>query len=93
MVLHGGARCVDALRAFNVLHPSITIHTFKALAGIMDPNLYTVIIDYMESAKATVPGLTKVVSTQQRQQWYNWQVMHPGLSESQVHPSRRMHSH
>ena len=83
---------MDSLKAFNLRNPTIAIHSFKALAGILDPAMYDPIIDYLECSKASVPGLNKAVAVQQREQWYGWHIMHPGWGDETIHSSRSMPS-
>jgi hypothetical protein len=90
MVLSIGSRAVDALKVFNIKNPTITVHTFKQLSAILDYHYYEPVVTFLESSKATVRGLAKVISTQQRDMWYKFHILHPEHTDNVIHPSRSM---
>ena len=70
----------------------ITGTTFRVMEGIADPEDYDNVLTDMDPGlgKPTVPRLRQVVQNVLQRRWWTWCLLHPGLTNSHIHATRRV---
>ena len=83
-----GIKMLEAMQKVD----KITPFTFRAFESVVVPEDFETIYGKMDPELARPSGsrLRTVIADVLRNRYYRWIIMHPGLTNSHVHPSRRM---
>ena len=83
-----GIKMLEAMQKVD----KITPFTFRAFESVVVPEDFETIYGKMDPELARPSGsrLRTVIADVLRNRYYRWIIMHPGLTNTHVHPSRRM---
>lgn len=77
---------MEAVRNFEkVEKKGLSVHTFRKLAQVLDPEFLEPVIAVMRLPKPTVSAFSNAITKAAKLQWYSWHVHHPDLP---IHSSR-----
>ena len=86
MVLRWGDRGLEAVKSFEKVEKrGLSVHTFRQLASVVDPDFLEPVLTVMRSSRPTIGQFSQAVFRACKEQWYTWMIMHPELP---IHASR-----